>query len=204
MNISHKDLAQKCKDSYKRRTGSIADVEYLITNTPTGSVIAFRGTETKSLISKGGWEDIVRDLRVFPSYDKRVGLAHSGFLKGARAVVDEHLSKFFGRSAQLTITGHSLGGGLAVCAAIMLKSMGYNVQELVTFGCPRAVWVSALGKLDGVKVTQYRHGHDFVTTVPWKMWGYRHMAKNTQLGTRGPRRNWDDHDIDLYIDNLNG
>lgn len=200
--MRHKTLAKLCKESYERRTGSIADVEYLITSAPNCSVIAFRGTETKDLISKGGWEDIARDLRVFPSYDSRVGLAHSGFLKGAREVVDDQISKFFGKHTPLIITGHSLGGGLAVCAAIMLKSMGYNVRELVTFGCPRAVWVSALGKLAGVKVTQYRHGHDFVTTVPWKLWGYRHMAKNTQLGTRGPKRNWDDHDINLYIENL--
>ena len=202
MTSKHYDLAMAADDSYSKNTHGVSgDVECFVLQRTDCLIVAFRGTEVGGGIS---WHDVVRDLRAAPWYDRSTGWAHAGIMKGARRWVDEHYKgiKELAGDRSIIVTGHSLGGGLAVCAALFMIDTVLEVDEVVTFGAPRVVHQFGVDRLknSGTKVTQYRYRNDFVTTIPWRIWGYRHCADLTALNPAKGRRTWDDHDIDLYID----
>ena len=135
--MKHFDLARICERSYRDSTGCAGEVEYLITEHEGATVIAFRGTEATRWWSNGGWRDIIRDVRFMPWYDRRIGWAHSGFLKGAQTAIDQILE--IDLAGPIYVTGHSLGAGIATCAAAILKAQGFDVREAVLFGTPRGI-----------------------------------------------------------------
>jgi hypothetical protein len=93
------------------------------------ALLAFRGTS-----NLGQW---VRDARLI-SADHPWGRVHVGFRNGLQEV-DEHLQRFAAAAAQVQhvwVTGHSLGGALAVLAAARLRSNGITAR-CYTYGQPR-------------------------------------------------------------------
>jgi len=93
-------------------------------------VLSFRGTEKDDL------RDILTDLNARFYKDEKKVKIHNGFLKAFQAVepeIREMISGFGGYS--LYITGHSLGGALALIATRALNSD--NLMACYTFGSPR-------------------------------------------------------------------
>ena len=98
-------------------------------------LISFRGTEQKQL------EDILTDIIVCQTKTK-LGLIHSGFLaaiKFAWKDILRTLKKFQDNHQPIWITGHSLGGALAIltCAKLCSKNKFLNIKGVYTFGSPR-------------------------------------------------------------------
>ncbi len=96
-------------------------------------ILAFRGTENKCI------QDIAIDVavRLTPGTFGRV---HTGFQEAIDSVwerVEVALKTAQTRGQSLWITGHSLGGALAVLAAAKLVDRGKPVYGLYTFGQPR-------------------------------------------------------------------
>ncbi len=95
-------------------------------------VLAFRGTEK----SPRDWKTDLR-ARLVPARDERKpGLIHEGFQESYHAVeamIEEELAHFPGEP--LYVTGHSLGGALAVVATRFLDAG--NLAACYTFGSPR-------------------------------------------------------------------
>jgi len=219
------ELALICKDAYKFSTFSKCDVEVLVKYYDNLCVIAVRGTEARDLWTQrdnfrwrdmlkrkqwknwfGGITDIARDLMAWPKYSPELNAYfHAGFLKGAEHARDEILSGKYDitKLTPLIITGHSLGGGIALPLALLLKKERAEVQSCVVFGCPRAVRKNSEFVFKDLHVASYRYGNDFVTTVPKRGWGYSHPVPLLQLGnSTGRKPNWSDHSIDLYISAL--
>jgi hypothetical protein len=167
--------------SYTKKTICVNEVECLVQEIDGHQVIAFRGTEADKLISGGGWRDVLRDLRAAPWYDKRVGWSHAGFLKGARGIVDKGLFGLLRREKPIVITGHSLGGALAINAAAMLDYEGFKVVNVVTFGSPRTLIKSSTKRFakNNIIVQQFSNAGDPVPDVPFRWWGYRHVNEIT-------------------------
>lgn len=92
-------------------------------------VIVFRGTERKS-------EDVIINLKaqLFPAPGG--GCAHKGFLD-AYDKVSDRLKSIIAQYSNLPvyITGHSLGGALAMIATRYLQSD--QIGATYTYGCPR-------------------------------------------------------------------
>ena len=96
------------------------------------ALLAFRGTS-----NPGQW---IRDARILPT-SHPWGWVHRGFGKGIDAI-EEDFQEFVETVKQQSgrkvwVTGHSLGGALAVIAAANLK-IGQITPMVYTYGQPRA------------------------------------------------------------------
>lgn len=206
--LSHRYLAEVSARAYNEHTHCDNEVEVLIErqgddlclDTERVCVIAFRGTEANRFWSGGGWRDVIRDIRIIPWYDKRIGWAHAGFLKGARNMIDRYiLPNEDLTGVPIVMCGHSLGGALAMCAGVIMDQMGYDVIETVAFGAPRAFKRPHKNKrLVSARITNYRNSGDLVTNVPWN---YSHPVELRHIG-RPRSRNLADHHITKYLASL--
>ena len=141
----------------------------------------FRGTESK--------QDAVVDASVFKEEldflkdndsDIRV---HSGFKKQFLSVapsVNDYLDRHPGRS-QVVVTGHSLGGALAVLCAAMIADAGRDSVKCVVFGCPRVGNPAFAKECDRlVEVQRVVVGSDPVTKIPTRL-RWKHPGKQCRF-----------------------
>ncbi|NJN30062.1 MAG: lipase family protein [Synechococcales cyanobacterium RM1_1_8] len=138
---------------------------------------------------------------------------HSGFSQAYLSVRDQIHSQVDAQIAQglstITVTGHSLGGALALLCAVDLQ---YNFAdrlqhlEVYSFGAPRVGNKAFKESFDRRVPHSYRfvHGMDIVVELPRWWQGYpRHVAQQIRIG---PRLSWElvtapfkDHAIADYI-----
>ena len=135
-------------------------------------IVAFRGTELpvpalnplKTLRTlRGSLMDSLTDARFglaeVPGLGR--GRVHGGFLAALNEVFDQ-LRDLAGPGRALWLTGHSMGGALAILAAAQLP----NVQGIYTFGTPSvgdADFGAALQ--ERVRLFRFVHGDDWVTRL---------------------------------------
>jgi predicted lipase len=130
--------AQACADAYRRATVVVkaTDTHCLVVEDADCVTIAFRGTDSL--------RDWITDLR----FRRTVLLTklgcecevHAGFLAAYGSILvplTAYLKKIVVAQRPLFITGHSLGGALAVLAALELQRHGLAVAQVYTFGQPR-------------------------------------------------------------------
>ncbi|TWU44147.1 Lipase (class 3) [Novipirellula aureliae] len=97
------------------------------------AIVALRGTESHEY-------DLLQDLR-FLKVRTEQGSMHGGFVNGYDPMHDQVLQLLEQyKSKRVWITGHSLGGGLAVvCAYRLSENDEYPIAGVMTFGQPKAV-----------------------------------------------------------------
>lgn len=185
------------------------------------TVIVFRGSESRT-----DWANNLRfrviDLPVnefLPSaltHDRQqivVGdenpkiKVHRGFHRAYMAVRDK-VYHYVGTHAQsnITLTGHSLGGAIAILFAYDFAKhlSGFRSLDIVTFGSPKpgnAAFISEYSKLlpHG---QHYVNGSDIVPSLPRWWQGYPQQLKSIQLGSTcnlRPSARIADHLIEEYI-----
>lgn len=180
MPITHKHLAELCRDSYLEAgpAGTVAEIGGLgpkcfvvepdDSNSPT--VLVFRGTADRT-----GWiEDLLADF-VTSVNDAPEVKRHRGFFECWLAI-DRQVKKAVGLRPVI-ITGHSLGAAIATQAAMELP----GVVSLVTFGSPRvgnAAFAEAFAS-HHIMHTRYVRDLDPVPWVPGWLAGYRHVCPAT-------------------------
>ena len=179
------DLAALCAASYAAPWAwSVADVHAR----RDGNVVAFPGTDPECVA------DWLRDLDAVPVWRDGVGYCHRGFLDGALLV----LPWLRGLQPGLTLTGHSMGGAIAILAAALLRTGGVPVAGVVTFGAPRAGGAVCQHLLRDVPVRQFRHAGDPVPDVPCLPGVLEHVVALTEVGT-GTGDPLTDHAVGGYV-----
>lgn len=179
---SHQKLSSICAESYKKCTFEEANIEVLV----KGNIFAFRGTDEP--------KDALRDMRILPLWTRELGWCPAGFLKASRRLVNKVTSVCLEKDIDhknIILTGHSLGGAVALILGALMTRDEIPPVEIVTFGAPRC---GRLKILDSVPVTQYRHGKDIVPTVPPLM---RRHNKLVRLGE--PKSLIKDHFVVNYV-----
>jgi len=146
------------------------DVQGFFCSAPSVTLLVFRGTS-----NLGQW---LRDAQFAP-WPHPWGFVHRGFLDGVEAV-EVDLEKFdaAAKSAEhVWVTGHSLGGALAVIAAARLKIRGITCR-LCTYGQPRVGFSNFADRfsieLPG-KLLRFVNQSDIVPRVPPGLL-YRHTG----------------------------
>jgi pimeloyl-ACP methyl ester carboxylesterase len=145
-------------------------------------IIAFRGTDSVG--------DARLDLRFWRK--KVVGLKgtwHRGFVQALDVVFWQLLSKlhFQGYDRRVWITGHSLGGALAVLFAARLAGHKNSlaIDGVLTLGAPRVASILGARWLDKrmkSRILQLENAGDEVTHVPMAFLGYRHVGERHVFG----------------------
>ena len=142
-------------------------------------LIACRGTEPTAI------NDVLADLKMFPVKHHIAGRVHRGFyaeydkvIPGIKEALAKHNKK---GDKTVWVTGHSLGGAMAVLVAAELQPSG----GLHTFGQPRVGNKAFLKSLDGIKYYRYRNNNDIVTAVPPSWLFFRHGGVLRYINTYG-------------------
>ena len=137
-------------------------------------ILAFRGTEKKL----ADWKADIK-AKLVPAKDEyRIGRIHQGFQDAYYGVEDAIEAKLKEHPGEpVYITGHSLGGALAVVATRFIDAK--NIAACYTYGCPR------VGDLDLAKVFKtpiYRHVNaaDLVPRLPFG-YGFTYFLKSIKV-----------------------
>lgn len=131
----------------------------------TYAVLAFKGTVPSEP------ETVATDLK-FLFKPWKYGEAHTGFLDTAEELkpkIDQVLRKV---KTPVFITGHSLGGALALLSSILLPGRE-RFAACYTYGCPRVGNGQFADFLFKVPVYRCVHRADIVPGVPLLVMGYR-------------------------------
>tara|TARA_B100000519_G_scaffold28828_1_gene20255 strand:+ start:612 stop:1190 length:579 start_codon:yes stop_codon:yes gene_type:complete len=159
MATSHQQLSRLCAEAYQQSDFEESNIEVVVKNSLDGGVIfAFRGTDEPA--------DAIRDLRILPLWTRELGWCPAGFLKASRRLVNKVTSTCLEHNYDATkieLTGHSLGGAVALITGALMMRDEIKPRQIVTFGAPRC---GRLKILDKVRVTMYRNGKDIVPLVP--------------------------------------
>jgi triacylglycerol lipase len=149
------------------------------------AIVAFRGTQSDQ------WDDLFLDAKFRP-VDWKNGQVHQGFKDG----FDEIRGKLEGAIKQhapgrpLWLTGHSLGGALAV---LMADHLGKAVQGVYTVGCPRVgnqIFAGHFNEEFEGRSFRYVNDHDGVThmppeKVPFLKGSYTHVEERRWIDKDG-------------------
>ena len=113
-------------------------------------------------------------------------LAENGSARGfcdaaaiALGAIRDRLSKT-SPGLPLFVTGHSLGGALAVITALALVESGVAVEAVFTFGMPRpgnAAFAARYETTLGARTYRLVYGDDLVPTVAPSALGFRHVGR---------------------------
>ncbi len=125
------------------------------------AVLAFRGTE------KDG-RDILTDIDIRFRKDKSGAKIADGFSR-AYALVEKQIADAVGAldpNLPLYLTGHSLGGALAVIASIHITPSD-RIAACYTYGCPRVGNAEFTEQLWKIPVYRQVHSSDIVPHVPF-------------------------------------
>lgn len=140
-------------------------------------IVSFRGTEPDKI------QDLLADARLH-KVDGPFGEVHRGFQNAFLLVKDDMyaaIDKF--RNADnpqpVFVTGHSLGGALAVMATAYCLTDDRPVDGLYTFGQPRVGnedFVEGFKAALGSRHFRFVNNNDTVTRVPPRVFGYAHTG----------------------------
>jgi len=154
----------------------------ILRDTEYGRCAAFRGTDNGA--------SALTDLELIPCAAKGLGLVHLGFWETVEGIYDAVAAE-----KPAIITGHSLGGALALLLAARMTLDGVPPAAVFTFGAPRiSIGGQARSVLASVPILMFRHGADIVPEVPL---GFEHPAVLTEIGVAGEPIA--DHAIARYI-----
>lgn len=146
-----------------------ASTQAFLAASPGNRYLVFRGTESANP------RDWATDARFTP-ISTESGSIHSGFDAGIEEVWDDIVAEAVGDDRPLTITGHSLGGALALLAASRLNAAGSPPGDVYVYGCPRIGLADFRDGYDtAMRQSTYRiiNHIDIVTRVPLLTQGYR-------------------------------
>jgi hypothetical protein len=120
--------------------------------------ISVRGTANKA--------NFHEDIEIKVREDRRIDIpVHSGFDDTAEALYGD-MKPYLKPKYKTYVTGHSLGGAIAVLLSIYLIEDGYDVVRVVTFGQPKFTTAEGASRLGFLPLTRVVDENDMVPMLP--------------------------------------
>jgi triacylglycerol lipase len=121
-------------------------------------IIAVRGTTNI--------ENAMIDISLKLVLDQKTGIRlHDGFSFAAKQVYAE-LKPMLKADYKINLTGHSLGGAVALILAIYLDVDQFNVEQVTTFGQPKVTNIAGANKIQHINIIRVVTPLDLVPLVP--------------------------------------
>lgn len=161
----------------------------IIFENETELVCSFRGTDDK--------KDLLSDFQIFTRKEGNLGFVHRGFKKEADKIY-KLIEPFIIKSdKKIWITGHSLGGAIAlICASRLYKLVCF--QKLVTFGSPKVGNTFFCSSLNDLNHDRWVNGKDEIVKLP--LFNFTHHGNCYKIKKRWFK--YFDHRISSYIKNI--
>jgi hypothetical protein len=140
--------------------------------------ITIRGTNDKA----NTWQDI--EIALVKNNYLGINL-HRGFQNDTK-VIHANIKPHLKRDYSMRITGHSLGGAIAIILADYLVKDGYKVERVVTFGQPKVTDLEGKS-ITRSGITRVAHDQDVVPMLPpsgfpfARKSGYQHFGPEVIL-----------------------
>lgn len=212
-----KVIGEEHYDNFTTFQNQDTSTEGFVASTDSYVILAFRGSQQK--------KDFITDAKfLLEPHHSTFGKVHSGFYHAwlsVRDAVTALLQQHDVGNKRLFVTGHSLGGGLAMMAALDVFP-----DEVYTFGAPRCFSSAMATHYDEFHGPCYRVvvAGDLITRLPKPVF-YRHSHQliyfnrfgRRQTGVSGWERfkdtiadwwqeirdrtlfQWEDHAVSLYL-----
>jgi len=132
---------------------------------PTYAVLAFKGTVPSE-------SQTVKTDEDFKMVRARYGEFHQGFIDTYRKMAPAIEKALAQLDVPIYITGHSLGGALALISATFIKDQDH-LAACYTYGCPKVGNSQFADHLFKVPVYRCVHHADIVPAVPFYTMGFR-------------------------------
>ena len=167
-------------------------------------IIAFRGTESK-------WQEWIDTNGNFSQTEITEGKVHEGFYQIFSAIWDDYetvqgqkkegIKNFVKRlndqsTKQVYLTGHSLGGAMAILTTSALLKESISVSGVYTYGQPRVGNKKFANYLDEKlphKIYRLVNNNDIVPRIPNV--GYEHAVQEMYFDHRGRLSKGSDHNF---------
>ena len=168
------------------------DTHCLVTELADCVIIAFRGTDSiRDWITDADFWRTQFSIRA----GEDMAEVHSGFLAAFDSILPkltEHLNEIVVGTRTVFITGHSLGGALAILCALEMQRRNFNVAQVYTFGQPRvgnAAFKRLYDAVLGDRTFRVVYQEDIVPRVPHLpsfMDFYRHCGQEVFISSTTP------------------
>lgn len=125
----------------KSRTG--VDPEIIVIDYDNLIIILFRGTDDVENIRFAEWKGT--DFNVFKTRSDSVlnySNVHKGFWNSFKLIKDDLfalLDSIDAKNKTIWVSGHSLGGAMALMSGVYLKKSGYPITNIYSFASPRTI-----------------------------------------------------------------
>jgi hypothetical protein len=129
---------------------------------------------------------------------------HAGFVQDARAVWSFAQPRLR-PGLETRLTGHSLGGALALLLAMRLSVDGQPLGRVITFGQPKVTTEEGVVRFRGLPLLRVVNHDDPVPDLPWETAGavrgglYRHLGQELRLTDRGSFELLTEHKAERYL-----
>lgn len=135
-----------------------SQVRYFLAEINGVQTIVIRGTANEANVM------LDLDVNLKPDAHLQIKL-HQGFSSGAKAIFDE-ITPYLKADQPIHLTGHSLGGAIAVVLGMYLEKNDFNVSQIITFGQPKVTNVAGAERFSHLPLIRIVTPEDIVPLVP--------------------------------------
>ncbi|MDH5217141.1 MAG: lipase family protein [Gammaproteobacteria bacterium] len=148
-----------------KKTGNVSstEVQYFVAEDARQGhqIISVRGTANP--------ENVIVDAKfIFVDVESLGIKVHKGFADASNEVLADLLknNSTLNKNKPIIITGHSLGGAVAILVGMHLQEMGYNIETIYTYGQPKVTDRHGAKKYKSMPLIRYTNNKDIVPLVP--------------------------------------